>query len=249
MTPSEPQGVPRYRAPSAPAASSTSATSWGTAVWSSSHSTGRPKRCTASTAFVRGGDGRGHLADVEVERVGLDVDDHGAPATELDRVRRGRERVGRDDHLVAGTDVEGHHRQVERGSPRRDDDRVCRAAGAGERALELAHLRAHRQHPGGDVATTASATSAREARLAATSPDDGEPSRRASDRSSGSRLIPGTRPPGARASRAGGAVRRGTSRSCARAPRRARPSPRSRAARAPSPCSGCAARRRRSRAA
>ena len=54
MTPSEPQGVPRYRAPSAPAASSTSATSWGTAVWSSSHSTGRPKRCTASTAFVRG---------------------------------------------------------------------------------------------------------------------------------------------------------------------------------------------------
>src|SRR5918996_693611 len=53
-TPSEPHGVSRYRAPSAPAASSRSATSCGTAVCSASHSTGRPKRWTAMAARVRG---------------------------------------------------------------------------------------------------------------------------------------------------------------------------------------------------
>ena len=52
--PSPPHGIPRHFAPSAPAASSSSSTSGGTALCSASQSSGRPKRWTASTAFVRG---------------------------------------------------------------------------------------------------------------------------------------------------------------------------------------------------
>ena len=53
MTPRPPQDIPRQRAPSAPAASSISATSGETAVCNASQSSGRPKRWTAITARVR----------------------------------------------------------------------------------------------------------------------------------------------------------------------------------------------------
>ena len=54
IVPRPPQGIPRQRAPSAPAASSSRSTSGGTAFCSSSQSSGRPKRWTARTAFVLG---------------------------------------------------------------------------------------------------------------------------------------------------------------------------------------------------
>src|SRR6266540_2780744 len=53
IRPSPPQGRPFERAPSAPAASSTSATPSGTTASSPSQSSGRPNRCTARTARVR----------------------------------------------------------------------------------------------------------------------------------------------------------------------------------------------------
>jgi len=46
------------------------------------------------------------------ERDGVDVDEHGSSAAQLDGVRGGRERVGGNDHLVAGADLEGEQREV-----------------------------------------------------------------------------------------------------------------------------------------
>ena len=51
----------------------------------------------------------------------------GARAAELDGVRRRRERVGRDDHLVARADPEREQREVERRGAGRDGDGVRRA--------------------------------------------------------------------------------------------------------------------------
>jgi hypothetical protein len=87
------------------------------------------------------------LRGVEVHRLGIDVDEHGLGPDERDHVRRRRERVGGNEHLVAGPDPEREHREVERSGTRGDDDRVLCAAGHGEPALELLHLRAHRQLP------------------------------------------------------------------------------------------------------
>ena len=92
----------------------------------------------------------GDAGDVDVERVGIDIDEDGAGSAELDDVRRRRERVGGNDHLVAGADAERQHRQVQRRRAGRDDDRVRGAAGLREPLLELGDLRAHRQHPGRD---------------------------------------------------------------------------------------------------
>ncbi len=93
------------------------------------------------------GDGLGDLREVEIERLGIDVDEDGPAAAELDGVRRRRKRVGGDDHLVAGADPEGHHREVQRGRAGRDGNCLGSAAGAGEGGLELRHLGSHRQHP------------------------------------------------------------------------------------------------------
>ena len=84
-------------APSAPAASSTSTTSCGIAVCSASHSTGRPKRCTAMTARVRGVTAAATAAASRLNVSGVDVDENGPRAAQLDDVRRRGERVGRDD--------------------------------------------------------------------------------------------------------------------------------------------------------
>ena len=66
--------------------------------------------------------------DVEVERVGVDVDDHGPGATQLHRVGGGGEGVRRHDHLVARPDVERHHREVQGCRARGDGDGVLGSA-------------------------------------------------------------------------------------------------------------------------
>ena len=72
----------------------------------------------------------------------------GLRAGQADDVRGRREGVGRDDHLVAGSDPEREHGEVERSGAVRDGDRVLDAAGGGDELLELGHLRPHRQRAG-----------------------------------------------------------------------------------------------------
>ena len=93
-------------------------------------------------------DRRGDVVGAGEERLRVDVHEHGAAATELDGVRRGRERVRGHDHLVARPDPEREHREVERRRPRRDRDRVRRPDRLGDRTLERGDLRAHRQLAG-----------------------------------------------------------------------------------------------------
>ncbi len=87
---------------------------------------------------------------VEVHRHRVDVDEHRLRARQRDDVAGGRERVGGDEHLVAGPDPEREHGHVERGRAGRDDDGVVGAAGLGEQPLELGHLRAHGELAGLD---------------------------------------------------------------------------------------------------
>ena len=87
------------------------------------------------------------LRRVEVHRLGVDVDEHRLRAGEGDDVRRRREGVGRNQHLVARTDPEGEHGEVERRGSRRDRDRVLGPARRGEPPLELVDLRSHGQLP------------------------------------------------------------------------------------------------------
>ena len=168
------------------------------------------------------GDGRGDVLGAGEEGVRVDVHEHGAAAAQLDDVRGGRERVRGHDHLVAGPDPEREHREVERGCPGRDRDRVRRADRLGHRTLERGDLRPH-----GQLAALEHLGDRRELGLA----DVGPARRIGSWVTRPRRAVPGT------------------TRSCARGPRRARLAPRTRAARAPSRRSGSGARRRCSRAA
>ena len=90
-------------------------------------------------------DGVVDLAEVEVHGLRVDVGEHRFGTDERDDVGGRRERVGGDDHLVALADPERKHREVERGGPVRDADRVLAAADTRELRLELSELRAHRQ--------------------------------------------------------------------------------------------------------
>ena len=86
------------------------------------------------------------LRRVEVHRLRVDVDEARAKTGERDDVRRRRERVRRHDHLVARLQSEREHREVQRGGARRDGERMFDVADPGDLGLELAHLRAHREH-------------------------------------------------------------------------------------------------------
>ncbi len=145
IVPSPPQGMPRQRAPSAPAASSISTTSGGTAFCNSSQSSGRPKRCTASTAFVRGVTASYDRGEVEVEGRRIDVDEHGRRPGEADDARGRRERVRGHQDLVSLADSERQDREVERSRAVRDRDGVLDPARLRNELLELLHLRPHRQ--------------------------------------------------------------------------------------------------------
>ena len=62
------------------------------------------------------GHGGGDRTRVREEGVWIDVDEDGGRTAEPHRVRRGWERVGRDDHLVTRVDLECEERKMERGS-------------------------------------------------------------------------------------------------------------------------------------
>ena len=84
---------------------------------------------------------------VEVHRLRVDVDEHGPQTGERDDVRRRRERVRGHEHVVAGSDSEREHGEMQRGGARGHRDRVLDYARARELGLELCDLRPHRQHP------------------------------------------------------------------------------------------------------
>ena len=111
---------------------------------SSSIRAGRPNRCTARIAFVRGPTST--LRRIDVHRLRVDVDEHRPQAGERDDVRRRRERVRGDEHLVARLQPEREHRDVQRRRARRDRERVLGLAGPRELVLELRDDRAHREH-------------------------------------------------------------------------------------------------------
>ena len=133
-----PQARPRERAPSAPAASSSSATPLGHGV-DERVPVERPAEQVHGEHRARAlGDRVGDEREVEVHRRRVDVDEHRPRTGERDDVRRRRERVRRDDHLVAGPDPEREHREVERSRPGGDRDGVGHVAGPRELVLELA---------------------------------------------------------------------------------------------------------------
>ena len=78
---------------------------------------------------------------VDVEAIGLDVDEHRRRAAVADGVGGGDERVADGDDLVAGADADGQQRQVQRGGAVRHGAGVRRADMRGELALEGRDLR------------------------------------------------------------------------------------------------------------
>ena len=95
-------------------------------------------------------DGGRRTLEVEVHRRRVDVHEDRRRAGERDDVRRGREGVRGHEHLVARSDAESEHTQVERGRAGRDGDGVLDPAGARELVLELGDLRPHGQLTGGE---------------------------------------------------------------------------------------------------
>ena len=87
-------------------------------------------------------DGRDRRVDVDVERVGIDVDQHRRRADAHDAAGGGEERIGRRDDLVAGADVERHQRREQRVGARRQADRVRHAEVRAQLALEAFDFRA-----------------------------------------------------------------------------------------------------------
>jgi hypothetical protein len=103
----------------------------------------------------RAGPGDGIRADVE--RVRLDVDEHGRRTDVVDRSRRREERERRRDHLVAPPHVECSQRKQQRVGATRAPDGVPRVRQLGQRSLECGdrlaedeQLRIHHAHRGRD---------------------------------------------------------------------------------------------------
>jgi hypothetical protein len=74
------------------------------------------------------------------------VDEHRLRGGVADRVRAGRERVGRAHDLVAGPDPEDDEREMQRRRAARKGERVLHAGDAGELTLECVDVRAERRH-------------------------------------------------------------------------------------------------------
>ena len=86
------------------------------------------------------------LRRIDVHRLRVDVDEHRLQPRERDDVRGRRERVGGHEHLVAGLQLGGEHRQVQRRRAGGDGERVLDLAGPRDLGLELLDLGAHREH-------------------------------------------------------------------------------------------------------
>ena len=222
-SPSDPHGTPRYRAPRAPAASSSRATSCGTAVWSSSQSSGRPKRWTPITARVRPVTAPATSSGRTQERLRVDVDQHRSRSAERARRWRWREtcRRARRPRRRRRRRARGARGAAPRSRRRRRRRRRCR---------RRPRLRVSKAATRGPIVSWPSASTSAIAASSA-SPTSGRASRISSLTPPVRRAAPGTR------------------RSCARDPGRARRPPASPAPRAPSRRRGCAAPRRRSAAA
>jgi hypothetical protein len=86
--------------------------------------------------------GRFDLLRIDVQRVRLDVDEHGSSTDMLDHVDRCGERERRADHLVTRTDAERRERGVQGGGAGVQRERGGRAEECREIRLELFSLRA-----------------------------------------------------------------------------------------------------------
>ena len=119
-------------------------------------STGRPKRCTGITQRVRGVSAASTASVVSRAVSGSTSTMRGVAPTVRHRLGGGDEAVGGNDDLVAGADAEASQRQLERGGPRGDADRVLDLAVGGEVLLEALEYRPEGE---GGVAATRSTTS------------------------------------------------------------------------------------------
>ena len=110
-----PVGVPRSVAPSASHESSITWRPCASAMARMRSQSGQlPMRFGTRIALVRGPIIASMRVDVDVERVGLDVDEHGHEPGAHDRRDVGGERDRRRDDLVAGLAAEQLDREVER---------------------------------------------------------------------------------------------------------------------------------------
>ena len=89
----------------------------------------------------------GRRLRVEVQRHRVDVREDRPRALVQRGIRRGDEREGARDDLVAALDADRAQREVQPGRPARDRARVRRADARGERPLELHHARPQRELP------------------------------------------------------------------------------------------------------
>ena len=161
------------------------------------------------------------LRRVDVHRHRVDVDEHRPQPGERDDVRRRREGVGGDEHLVARLEPEREHREMERGGSRRDRDRVPHLAGTRQLLLELGHERPIVSMPLSSTAVTAASssgpTSGRARRIGPGTTRSSVPARRRARPAAPSRAAP------APSGRSGSAARRRRSRAARRRSRPGRP--------------------------
>ena len=96
-----------------------------------------------------GGDRGSDLLGHHVPGVGVGVDHHGGGAGAHDGGGAGDDCEGGQDHLIAGSQLEGSHGDVEGGAAVGAGDAVLAAHAAAEGLLKLAHERAFRRDPAG----------------------------------------------------------------------------------------------------
>ena len=86
-------------------------------------------------------DQRRHVLRIDIERLRIDVGKNRPGAKPRDRAGRGEERETRQDHLVAGGNVQGHQGQQQGVAARGAADGVFRLAVDGQLLFELRDLR------------------------------------------------------------------------------------------------------------
>ena len=108
-------------------------------------STACPNKCTGMMAFVAGVTSDGNVLGIDIEGLRIDVGKDRPGAEPRDRAGRGEERETRQDHLVAGGDVQGHQGQQQGVAARRAADGVFGLAIGGHLLFELRDFRAEHE--------------------------------------------------------------------------------------------------------